>query len=109
MWKGDRNWRDLHLDNEAVARARAAVNLELKPSGEFVLTDGGEPFTGTWIQSSTKLDLQPETYMNKPIEQMTPEARNLLSFSVRIDKGHLFYMNYVGEKEFELKKEAKPN
>ena len=109
MWQGDRDWKQINAETEAAARAFAAVNLELKMNGGFLLKDGGQPITGSWFRSGNTVELQPETYMNKPIEQMDPKARKQLVLSIRIDAGRLFYKFYADEQEIELKKQAKPN
>ena len=106
MWQGDRDWRKLHLDNEEIARARAAINLSLKSDGTFVLQDGGEPFTGTWSKIDTGVHLEVETYMNRPIQQQLTETHS--SFVVRVDGKRMFFKNSSDETEIELKKQAKP-
>jgi hypothetical protein len=103
LWKGDRDWKSIPAD-EGAARAMAAIDLDLKPSGEFILKEGGSPFTGIWTQNDSKVELKVETFMNRPIDHMDPEALKRLEFNIRVDKGRLFYQNYIGEKEIELKK-----
>ncbi len=107
MWQGDRNWKLLHLDSEEVARARAAVNLSLKPDGTYVLQDGGEPFTGTWSQTASGVNLEVETYMNRQIQQQLTEKHS--TFVVRVKGKRMFFKNSSDDTEIELKKQSKPH
>ncbi len=108
MWKGDRDWRKVNAETEAASRAFAAVNLELKVSGEFLLQDGGIPFTGTWVQSQEKVDLRVETILNKPLELQADSTQGMSRFSIRVEGARLFFKNPADDTEIELKKELKP-
>ncbi len=108
VWKGDRDWRKVNAETEAASRAFAAVNLDLKASGEFLLQDGGIPFTGTWVQSPEKVDLRVETILNKPLELQAESTQGMSRFSIRVEGARLFFKNPADETEIELKKELKP-
>jgi hypothetical protein len=107
MWKGDRDWKKINTETEAAARAFAAVNLDLKASGEFVLQDGGVPYTGTWVPYTDKVELVVETILNKPLDMQAEQTQKLSHFTVRIENKRLFFKNPIDETEFELKKELK--
>ena len=107
MWQGDYDWKKIQAQTEAASRAFAAVNLVLKPSGAFVLQDGGVPFTGYWVQSGSSVTLNVETYMNRPIEQQSEDIHKLSHFAVRVENNRMFFKNSVYEAEIELKKQAK--
>jgi len=107
-WKGDRDWRKVNAETEAASRAFAAVNLDLKPSGAFLLQDGGIPFTGTWVQTPEKVDLRVETILNKPLELQVESTEGMSRFTIRVEGTRLFFKNPADETEIELKKELKP-
>ena len=108
MWKGDRDWKKVIAD-EAAARATSAVNLNLKSDGTFVLQDGGPDFTGTWVQSGSKVELQVEKFLNRPIEQQSEDTKRLARFDIRIENNRMYFKNAVYDVEIELKKQAKPH
>lgn len=108
-WEGDRDWKSLKLDSEAVARAVAAVNLDLKTDDTFVLIDGGVPFEGNWTQSGNEIRLDVVKILNRPLESQSDEVKKASAFSVRFDKGKLFYKSPSDSGEIELEKKPKPN
>ena len=103
-WEGDRDWKKLPVSNELAARAFAAVNLELKPNGNFILIDGGIPFTGSWVRTGDTVRLDIETYFNKSVGSQPEEVRNLMEFSLRTDGTSLWYKSKSDTSEIILKK-----
>ena len=106
MWKGDRDWKALGLDSEAVARAIAAVNLNLKSDGSFVLQDGGIPYTGSWTQSGSDVNLKVETILNRPVVLQQESIQMQTDFKLHVVGGRIFFKSPADTKEFELKKET---
>ena len=109
LWQGQRNWKKLNLDNEAIARALAAVDLELSANGSFVLHDNSINYNGRWVQSGDSIDLRVETIMNRPLELQTESTQKQSVFSLRFSKGSLFFKDTSDHKEIELKKKAQPS
>jgi hypothetical protein len=103
-WEGDRDWKKLPVSNELAARAFAAVNLELKPNGNFILIDGGIPFTGSWVRTGDTIRLDIETYFNKSVGSQPEEVRNLMEFSLRTDGTSLWYRSKSDSKSLKFKK-----
>jgi hypothetical protein len=108
FWQGDRDWKELHLDNESVARSLSAIDLTLKLDGSFLLKDGQVPFTGPWIQRDKAIELQVETIMNKPIEQQPDSVKSNVGYMLRVDGAKLFFKKQGDDLEIELKKQSKP-
>jgi len=104
-WKGARDWRSLNLDSEEVARALAAVDLELKGTGAFTLNDGSVKFDGNWIQSGDTIELRVESILNRPLEQQSDAVKKSADFVVRYQGGKMFFKNPTDTMEIELKKE----
>jgi hypothetical protein len=107
-WEGDRDWKQMGSASEAVARAVAAINLNLKADGTFVLQDGGIDFSGEWVASGNKIDLQVMTILNRPLAQQGEETKKAAVFSVRYENKAMFFKSIADAKEIELKKKTKP-
>ena len=108
-WEGDRDWKALKLDSEAVARAVAAVNLDLKTDDTFVLIDGGVPFEGNWTQSGNDIHLEVVKILNRPLEGQSDQVKKASTFALRLEKGRLYYKSPTDTNEIELEKKPKPN
>lgn len=106
-WEGDRDWRMMG-GTEAVARAVAAVNLDIRGDGTFTLWDGGVDFTGDWVASGNKIDLQVMTILNRPLEQQGEATKKAAVFSIRYENKAMFFKSIADTKEIELKKKTKP-
>lgn len=106
-WEGDRDWRTLGQPSEEVARALAAINLDLKSDDSFVLTDGGVPFTGTWYQTGDGIALQVQTILNRPLEIQSENTKKAADFTVRYASGNLYFRSTADKVEIELKKKTK--
>jgi hypothetical protein len=103
-WKGDRDWRKINTTNEAAARALSAIDLILKPDGSFTLTDGGMPFTGSWVQSGNMLDLRVETFMNTTLDRQTKAVQDASQFVVEYQNGDLHFRAKTEEGSTVLKR-----
>ena len=96
------------LTDERVARALAAVNLDLKADGTFLLTDGGMPFEGNWTASGDTVNLKVTMFMNRNLERQSEDVQKQAIFSVRKEKGQLIFSRGTSSETIVLKKKAQP-
>ncbi len=106
-WEGDRGWKSLGIENEQAARGLAAINLDLKADGTFVVTDFGIPFEGNWVQTGSGVDLRVLAVLKRSIEIQPDSVKKQAVFTVRYSEGKIFFKNATDSGEFELKKQAK--
>jgi hypothetical protein len=90
-WQGERDWKQLSTSSEEAAKALAAVNLEIKATGRFLLQDGGIPFEGNWVRETNSIRLDVDTFMNRNIEAQPDMVKESAIFSVRFENGSLYY------------------
>ena len=107
-WEGNRDWHKMDGITEEASRAFAAVNLDFRSDGTFLVVDGGVPFEGSWSQSGVNLDLRTETVMNKPLTQQPDAVQKQTAFTIRYQNGHLFFRTMADLVDIELKKKTKP-
>ncbi len=88
-WEGNRDWKALGTADENVARALAAVNLDLKPYGNFVLTEGGVPFEGTFVVSGSEIRLDVKTILRKPISVQPSATQQAALYEVKFENGSI--------------------
>jgi hypothetical protein len=108
LWQGQRNWKESNLDNEAIARALAAIDLDLKANGSFILHDNSINYNGSWVQSGESVDLRVDTIMNRPLERQPDSTQKQSVFSIRARQGSLYFKDTTDREEIELKKKAQP-
>lgn len=90
-WQGDRDWKKIETTSEPAAKALAAVNLEIKVSGRFLIQDGGVPFEGNWVREGDSVRFDVDTVMNRNLDSQPQMVKDSAMFSVRVDPKGLRY------------------